>query len=114
MRKIGSNAMLAWVACLLTLGASGDDLNLLRMGLVPVPQPPRPLPLDDPNTDFTAPAALTQTDTPDGPTTLHLASGRMAADHCLMAALRRPLLLPFTDGRLQCTPHSNRLVPLLC
>jgi hypothetical protein len=51
---------LAWfralgaVACWLALLAGGDDFNLARVVLpLPAPAPDSPLPLDDPNTDFT-------------------------------------------------------------
>src|SRR5215470_444372 len=42
-------------ACWLALGASGDDFHLLRIAVpfLPVDIPADPLPLDDPNTDFT-------------------------------------------------------------
>jgi hypothetical protein len=56
MRYFGSQTLIAWVACLLALGASGDDLNVMRL-LMPglSPHLVGPLPLDDPNTDFTIP-----------------------------------------------------------
>ena len=43
-------------ACWLALGASGDDFHLLRIAapFLPLETPGDPLPLDDPNTDFTA------------------------------------------------------------
>jgi hypothetical protein len=42
------------VACWLALLAGGDDFNLARAVLpLPAPAPDSPLPLDDPNTDFT-------------------------------------------------------------
>jgi hypothetical protein len=45
----------AAVACWLTVLAGGDDFNLARVVLpLSAPVPDRPLPLDDPNTDFTA------------------------------------------------------------
>ena len=45
----------ALLACLLALGASGDDFLLLRAAAPFLPGTPAdPLPLDDPNTDFTA------------------------------------------------------------
>jgi hypothetical protein len=42
-------------ACWLALGASGDDFHLVRIAapFLPVETPGDPLPLDDPNTDFT-------------------------------------------------------------
>ena len=48
----------AFLACWLVLGASGDDFHLVRLAapFQPVETPGDPLPLDDPNTDFTAPA----------------------------------------------------------
>ena len=47
----------ALLACLLALGASGDDFLLLRVATPFLPiTPADPLPLDDPNTDFTAAA----------------------------------------------------------
>jgi hypothetical protein len=51
---------LAWfralgaVACWLSLLAGADDFNLARVVFpLPAPVPDSPLPLDDPNTDFT-------------------------------------------------------------
>ena len=41
-------------ACFLALLAGADDFNLARVVLIlPGPAPEAPLPLDDPNTDFT-------------------------------------------------------------
>jgi hypothetical protein len=62
MRRFGCSTLMAWVACLLTFGASGDDINLLRLVLPSLASPTSdPLPLDDPNTDFTLPVKLTLT-----------------------------------------------------
>jgi hypothetical protein len=45
---------LSALVCSLVLLASGDDFNLARVVLpLPAPAPEAPLPLDDPNTDFT-------------------------------------------------------------
>jgi len=46
--------LLSAFACWLTLLASADDFNLARLTLPPLtPDCEEPLPLDDPNTDFT-------------------------------------------------------------
>jgi len=52
-----ASAYISCVACLLTLGASGDDLNLARLLLPSAFRDVAPgaLPLDDENTDFIAP-----------------------------------------------------------
>jgi hypothetical protein len=55
MRRYGAHSLMVWVACLLTFGASGDDFNMVRLLLPAQPSLATsiPLPLDDPNTDFT-------------------------------------------------------------
>ena len=55
--------------CSLVLLTSGDDFNLARAVLpLPAPAPESPLPLDDPNTDFTdGPQAQEQTPAGQGP-----------------------------------------------
>jgi hypothetical protein len=60
MRCRGSYHLMTWVACLLTIAASGDDFNLVRL-LLPPPFSliSSTLPLDDPNTDFTLPLKVT-------------------------------------------------------
>jgi hypothetical protein len=61
---------LAAVACWLTMLAGGDDFNLARVVLpLPAPAPDSPLPLDDPNTDFTEPSE------PRSPTTTNQGRG---------------------------------------
>jgi hypothetical protein len=68
MRGFGSPTLIAWVACLLTFGASGDDINLLRL-VLPADAclaTSHPLPLDDPNTDFTLPAKCSTASFKDG------------------------------------------------
>jgi hypothetical protein len=57
------------LACLLALLAGADDFNLARVVLfLPCPAPEAPLPLDDPNTDFTeTPQAQEQAATGPGP-----------------------------------------------
>jgi hypothetical protein len=61
VRRNGSSTLMAWVACLLTFGASGDDINLARLLLCLQASSAASdaLPLDDPNTDFTLPAKIT-------------------------------------------------------
>jgi hypothetical protein len=56
-------------ACFLALLAGGDDFNLARVVLpLPAPVSGSPLPLDDPNTDFTeAPQAQEQATADPGP-----------------------------------------------
>src|SRR5262245_17967452 len=44
--------MLCLLACALTVVASGDDFNFLRLALSPPLLGSARLPLDDPNTDF--------------------------------------------------------------
>jgi hypothetical protein len=69
---------LSALICSLVLLASGDDFNLARVVLpLPAPAPEAPLPLDDPNTDFTeGPQAQEQAPAEQGPREGPGAAGR--------------------------------------
>jgi hypothetical protein len=87
-------------ACLLALLASADDFNLARVVCpLPGPAPEAPLPLDDPNTDFTEaarPAVPTAADPgpPVRPPARALASLRRSAPSAPGPATRWPAKSP--------------------
>jgi hypothetical protein len=117
MREFGSSALLAWVACLLTLGASGDDVNFLRLSLATpsCPQPNGPLPLDDPNTDFTPSVKLLRkSELRDEHATRQPAWCAVAVDRYFAAPIHHLLRAGRIDGRLGERSHAPLLIPLLC
>ena len=87
-------------ACLLALLAGGDDFNLARVVLpLPAPAPEAPLPLDDPNTDFTeaarpSPLAAADAGPPARPAAPALASPGPPAPPTPALASRRPANTP--------------------
>jgi hypothetical protein len=100
--------VLSALACWLTLLASADDFNLARFLLPPAESSSEdPLPLDDPNCDFT--------ESPQSPETTTTYRGRGArtspVGRCLAgAALASPSDAP-APGR---PPHHCGNIPLLC
>jgi hypothetical protein len=102
-RPARSCALLVF-ACFLALLAGADDFNLARV-LLPLPGPTSeaPLPLDDPNTDFTAaPQDRGQTAADPGPWDGPGAAGRGSE----RTAIVRPARCHSTPGPLNS--------PLLC
>lgn len=95
---------LSAVVCSLVLLASGDDFNLARAVLpLPAPAPEAPLPLDDPNTDFTeAPQARVQAPAGRGPRDGPGAVGRDRA---------RAAVAPPARGH---STHNSTNSPLRC
>jgi hypothetical protein len=81
---------LSAVLCSLVLLASGDDFNLARAVLpLPATAPEAPLPLDDPNTDFTeVPQARGQTAPDPGPRDGPGAVGRGSARTAIVPPAR--------------------------
>jgi hypothetical protein len=95
---------LAAVACWLALLAGGDDFNLARVVLpLPAPAPEAPLPLDDPNTDFTeAPQAPGQTAADQGPRDGPGAVGRAPARAAIAPPARAHSTRNSTNSPLRC------------
>jgi hypothetical protein len=74
------------VTCWLVVLASADDFNLARAVLpLPAPAPDGPLPLDDPNTDFT------EHSEPRSPTTTHQDRPRPTGPRSAGTGLRTPV-----------------------
>jgi hypothetical protein len=99
-------------ACLLTVIASGDDFNLMRVAFPPlrIASPAEGLPLDDPNTDFLA-ASSTRPDShrADAPVSLPAA---VSPRHGLaLIQSSRPLAARVSDHPLPCAPIAP---PLRC
>jgi hypothetical protein len=104
--------MLCLLASVLTVAASGDDFNVLRLALSPSPLGSAPLPLDDPNTDF-----VRSTDPQ------HLAQFREHACEGTALVSAWPGASPFTSFTLLLAvtaagtpdiPHVELNLPLLC
>ena len=101
-RPARSCALLVF-ACFLALLAGADDFNLARVVLIlPGPAPEAPLPLDDPNTDFTEEARPSVPAAAPGPWDGPGAAGRGSEP----TAIVRPARCHSTPGPLNS--------PLLC
>ena len=94
-------------ACCLALGASGDDFHLLRIAapFLPLETPGDPLPLDDPNTDFTAPA--------DAKSSL-LSRGHSPGGRIPRTRVARPLVPAPSAPPLLTTLAAGVRLPLRC
>jgi hypothetical protein len=115
MRRFGSHTWLAWVACLLTFGASGDDINLVGLVLPPEGSAPssQQLPLDDPNSDFTAPGKSSMSqfkDSASWPPGFCWCNQHWGASSFQFNLVSIPVQLPATTG----FPSSSLDPPLRC
>jgi hypothetical protein len=106
-RSLRSRALSAF-ACWLVLLASADDFNLVRLALPPsAADSEGPLPLDDPNTDFTESSPSRQPLT----TSRH----RFSCTTSVAQSLTRPALTsPLAAPALGHTPRPGGNAPLRC
>jgi hypothetical protein len=98
------------LVCLLTVAASGDDMNFARLVLAPAQPFSSALPLDDPNTDFVRPAESQSTHrAPEGNRL-----GATLADLRLSARPSWRQSLPPAPATGRPMPHAGLNSPLLC